>query len=334
MCRGSRFQISVSVKDLQGSDFECAYHQRVGRLNGSRSQADDEAYDTLCDWIIAPCLQRFQELTPFAPTPTDLTLHAFFYPPVYALKLVVSRGSLDVEYLPNDVPEPPETLMIPSYSVPQLQHFPQLKASDLRIVPTGKPGDDPTSDVPQRVCTAEGVTWFFKPAFHRSQFIREGEIQTRISDAGLRGKIKISNLRGIVVSDDSSMIVGSVLDLIPSLASNLHSREYIQARQYHEKWEQQIRKTIEKLHENGIVWGDVHPGNIIIDVNFDAWIVDFGGGCVEEFIDRQNVETEEGDWQGVQNVFQVWISRKRTSKGSEEPSQNIVFKMRRQVIVQ
>ena len=332
MCRGSRFRISVSIKDLLGSNFERQYVHLVERMNGSRSRADDEAFDALCDWIIEPCTRRFRELAPSAPSPMDLTLQTFFYPPVYALKLVVSDGSLCAEYLPNDAPESPEGLMIPTNTVPRHQQVSQLKASDLRIVPTGKPDDDPFSNVPQRVCTADAVLLFFKPAFHRSQFIREGEIQAKITKAGLRGKIRVSNLRGVVVSEDASMIIGSVFDLIPSLACNLHSQVYIQARQHHDKWEQQVRKTIKELHAHGIVWGDVHPGNIVIDLKSDAWSVDFGGGCVEEFIDRKNVETEEGDWQGVRNIFQDWI-RRRSGEGAEERSENVLFKMRRQVLV-
>jgi len=57
------------------------------------------------------------------------------------------------------------------------------------------------------------------------------------------------------------------------------------------------------------VWGDVHPGNIVIDKNFDAWIVDFGGGCIEEFLDRKKAGTKEEDWQGVQRIFEEWITR-------------------------
>ncbi len=56
-----------------------------------------------------------------------------------------------------------------------------------------------------------------------------------------------------------------------------------------------------------IVWGDVHPGNIVIDKNFDVWVVDFGGGCVESFVHPRMAGTKEGDRAGFQKIFQEWI---------------------------
>ncbi|KAI9816069.1 MAG: hypothetical protein M1832_005152 [Thelocarpon impressellum] len=154
-------------------------------------------------------------------------------------------------------------------------------------------------------------------------------MQRRISESGLRGEIRVSNLRYLVVSDDSLMLLGSLFDVIPSLARNLDSALYNQARHHHEKWEGQVTRTVEKLHANGLVWGDVHPGNIIIDMNGDAWCVDFGGGCVEEFIDRENVETEEGDWQGLRKIFQDWIKRKSMAEEAPESSAPVSFTLRR-----
>jgi hypothetical protein len=47
------------------------------------------------------------------------------------------------------------------------------------------------------------------------------------------------------------------------------------------------------------VWSDVHPGNIFIDTNFDAWVVDLRGGWVEEFADSKKADTKEADVQGI-----------------------------------
>ncbi|KAI9760941.1 MAG: Glucosamine-phosphate N-acetyltransferase-like protein [Chaenotheca gracillima] len=293
MCRGSKFQVYVSLDDLERSSHEREYLQLLGRIDGSGDKADDEAYDSLCRWITAPCSELFQELAPSASIPTNLTLQVFYYPPTYVLKLLVKEGALHVEHLPDELPESPAVLMLPAQNVPSQPQVPRLSAADLRIVPIGKPSEDIACDIPQRVCTAEGVVMFFKPGFHKSQFVREGKIQAKISDAGLRGKLRVSNLRGIVLSEDTTMIIGSVFDLIPSLAPNLESREYLQAQQHHGKWERQVQDIIERLHAHDIVWGDVHPGNIVIDTTLDAWAVDFGGGCVEEFVDREKSETEE-----------------------------------------
>lgn len=54
------------------------------------------------------------------------------------------------------------------------------------------------------------------------------------------------------------------------------------------------------LSSHDIVWGDAHPGNMVIDKNFDAWVVDFRGGYVENFVDRKKAGTRKrGSWQGI-----------------------------------
>jgi hypothetical protein len=50
---------------------------------------------------------------------------------------------------------------------------------------------------------------------------------------------------------------------------------------------------VTELHKHDIIWGGVHPGNIVIDKDFNARIVDFGGGWVEEFVRRHEAGTKE-----------------------------------------
>lgn len=70
-----------------------------------------------------------------------------------------------------------------------------------------------------------------------------------------------------------------------------------------EKWAVQIKGTIETLHAIGVVWGDAKPGNIIIDLNGDAWIIDFGGGRADGWVDENLQGTIEGDeMRGCQNT--------------------------------
>lgn len=47
MCRASRFQISVSLKDLRGSCFELEYSQLVAKVVDMDGGADDD-YEALC----------------------------------------------------------------------------------------------------------------------------------------------------------------------------------------------------------------------------------------------------------------------------------------------
>lgn len=47
-------------------------------------------------------------------------------------------------------------------------------------------------------------------------------------------------------------------------------------------------ETVEALHTWNIIWGDAKMANILIDESIDdAWVVDFGGGNSEGWIDHE-----------------------------------------------
>lgn len=55
------------------------------------------------------------------------------------------------------------------------------------------------------------------------------------------------------------------------------------------------------------MWGDVNPGNIVIDSELHIWIVDFGGGFIDGFMDKNLAGTKEGDLDGIKKIFRHWI---------------------------
>ena len=67
----------------------------------------------------------------------------------------------------------------------------------------------------------------------------------------------------------------------------------------------QIITTIIKLHEAGIVWGDVKAGNVLIDSKHDAWVVDFGGGFTEGWVEKSHMKTIEGDLAGLVKIEEL-----------------------------
>ncbi len=68
-----------------------------------------------------------------------------------------------------------------------------------------------------------------------------------------------------------------------------------------------------QLHAHDLVWGDVNPGNVVIDDVGHAWVIDFGGGNHPDFVDNEKAETVEGDWQGVGRLFGEWLPSKSAS---------------------
>ncbi|OBT89512.1 hypothetical protein VE02_01141 [Pseudogymnoascus sp. 03VT05] len=198
-------------------------------------------------------------------------------------------------------------LMIPSGDLPPFPEVPREKASDLRIVLDAQ-WDDYMSEIPQKAIIGDGNLMFFKPALDKNQLLREVDMHLRIHEAGLQDTLKVSNLHSIVVSTDGKMTIGLLFDLIPSPEDSLYSyKNSALASEHHAIWKQQITDTVTQLHAHDLVWGDVHPGNIVIDTSFNAWVVDFGGGSIVEFVPRKKRETKEGDWQGAGKIFDEWI---------------------------
>jgi tRNA A-37 threonylcarbamoyl transferase component Bud32 len=71
-----------------------------------------------------------------------------------------------------------------------------------------------------------------------------------------------------------------------------------------QKWKMQINETVRRLHEHGLVWGDVKPENVIIDRSACAWLIDFGGSGTDGWVDEDVKETVAGDLQGLQRVVE------------------------------
>ncbi|KAH8797596.1 hypothetical protein F5882DRAFT_396051 [Hyaloscypha sp. PMI_1271] len=67
-----------------------------------------------------------------------------------------------------------------------------------------------------------------------------------------------------------------------------------------EKWAGQIKQAIKQLHNQGVIWGDATPSNVLIDREDNAWLVDFGGGFN---FNRELMDTMEGDLEGLRVVY-------------------------------
>ena len=77
------------------------------------------------------------------------------------------------------------------------------------------------------------------------------------------------------------------------------------------KWKEQLKSTVQYLHENDIVWGDAHPKNVMIDSRTnDLTLIDFEGGCSPGFVDDDKRDTKAGDTQAVQRICEVIDDRK------------------------
>jgi Ser/Thr protein kinase RdoA (MazF antagonist) len=56
------------------------------------------------------------------------------------------------------------------------------------------------------------------------------------------------------------------------------------------------------LHTQHIIWGDGKAANVIIDEQDDAWLIDFGGGWTDGWVDEELADTVEGDQQAISKI--------------------------------
>lgn len=111
---------------------------------------------------------------------------------------------------------------------------------------------------------------------------------------------------GLITHGDS--IAGFILAKIPTKYPSLHPiltgklEGAIPSLSLRKKWATQIEHTVKELHCHGVVWGDAKPDNVAIDVDDNAWVLDFGGGGTPGWMDPSTYETEEGDLNVVARI--------------------------------
>ena len=141
-----------------------------------------------------------------------------------------------------------------------------------------------------------------------SELEREIDCLQRIRRAfpGPAQAVQVPLLLGYVVHPTSGVTLGLLREWIPSKDSlqDLKQDGFPGVpKGTREKWAHQIKETVNCLHAIGVVWGDAKPGNVVIDLNGDAWLIDFGGGWSEGWVERDLEETVEGDQLAVERIL-------------------------------
>ncbi|KAL6692968.1 hypothetical protein J3F84DRAFT_401524 [Trichoderma pleuroticola] len=70
-------------------------------------------------------------------------------------------------------------------------------------------------------------------------------------------------------------------------------------------WATQIKDTLEMLHHQNIIWGDAKAENILIEMDDNAWVIDFGGSYTVGWVDKDKAGTVEGDAQGLARILDI-----------------------------
>lgn len=159
--------------------------------------------------------------------------------------------------------------------------------------------------MPRKVQPIEGtMPYFLKTLRPGERYSAEQEITAykRIREAAIDPEVRVPRLHGLV-RDDRGIVFGLLLTYIDCRATTLTLaiRSEVPA-VVRCKWKDQISLAIDVLHEAGVVWGDVKAENVLVDVQNDAWVVDFGGGYPERWVENDSAGTLAGDVEGMANI--------------------------------
>ena len=266
---------------------------------------DNELTDPLeefYEWATKPFLPLFSKILPLD-CKQLYTLQDCLFPKNVRYTLQLAGDGLvpvpkeaAVDCAPLGVLLPPSQKLVGSM-------FPVYRPSDIHI----RLNDDavalPTR--PGKVYIKGQDVCFFKP-LHLSDVsmaIRELSTYAKIHTAGLKEDVHTSRLLGVVENQETSRIAGLLLSYIDCGNKTLlcPGRGPNQA-SLREKWIQQITYWIHELHAHQIIWGDAKADNVLIDVLGEAYLVDFGGGYTKGWVDKELVNTVEGDLQGLERI--------------------------------
>ena len=61
---------------------------------------------------------------------------------------------------------------------------------------------------------------------------------------------------------------------------------------------------VKALHSNGITWGDAKADNFLVEGTEEEklWMIDFGGGFTEGWVQAEQCETQQGDKEGIGKI--------------------------------
>lgn len=312
--KDSQLNIFVSDKnfqiELKASNFETSptllaeYLRHLRRVERDYLPEWDEEFEDpleeLADWALECFKPIFQNISPLR-TDRNYTLHECLIPEVLHYSLCADETKLLPVFLDGVGSERLMGALLPESQELNYSSFPTYRPDEIQVpVPYGS---NALPAVPRKVYIKGQQLAFFKSinAGDVNSTFRELRAYTRIKS--LSQPINTCELYGIVQIPSSGRIVGLLLSYIESdnrtLLCTGKDPKYASMRQ---KWMDQITHSVEELHAHGVVWGDAKPDNVLIDVQDAAYLIDFGGGYTRGWVDKELVNSTEGDLQGLRRI--------------------------------
>jgi hypothetical protein len=289
-----RLHLSISGKNMAGSEkIYARYVRYIQDANEASESPLDVTYD-LVDWIVEGCDTQLSKLQRSF-IPPKPTLHDFFDGLVYRFALHATTEDLFMLK-----PDRNDTSEFHPHHLTLLEKYGSLwrcfEPSEIEILASTP--EQALSETPRKVFTKAGGPYYFK----RGLVQHELETYAKIEQANLQ-KSRISRLCGIV-RKSSGTITGLLLTHIgPQSVTLRRMLKRDVSLQLRNVWIEQLTVTLKELHAAGVVWGDAKAENVLIDSDNNAWIIDFGGGYTTGWVDESLANTVEGDQQGLSRII-------------------------------
>lgn len=305
----------------------------IDKYTSACRQGDEDelntAEDDLLDAINGAGRHTFDQLAPPSTAePTDL--HSILFPPQYSFSLITVAGRLELLLEGSyhlELSDPPEkgyknVIPIPS-SGPPTPHFasvsfqlefeqdpelPRYQTTKIQVVEKLL-GDGYISHVNldgRDMCAKVGQDLYVRA------IQREFDCLEKITSRAAQqtSPVNIPKLLGLVEATDGGKVIGILEELVPEREgqefSTLAMINDISAvpRERRERWASKVRQTVDWLHSIGVVWGNAKTDNVLVHGDTDeAWLVNFGGGWTEGWVDEDKAETVDGDNQAVGRII-------------------------------
>lgn len=304
LCNSKQIHISLSPECFNESpSIQKTYLHFLEAMEDEESD-DFVVEEHFYDWVVRPFFPILSQIDP-PPKDHQLTLNDFLLPDTVDYTVRVEHDKL-VPILYNQGEarrrgngartslSPDILATFPSYHPRQIQLWPRDGQVGLSILATK--------------VTIDGETPYFFKAYGPEDYAsapREIANYKAIEDAGLDTDLRISRLHGIVRDEDSGKVFGVLLTFIDCGGMTLqYAIKPDTDLGLREQWARQVTDTLLCLHERSVLWADVKPDNVLIDRRNNAWLIDFGGGYTEGWVDKDVAGTLEGDLQGLVRILQ------------------------------
>ncbi|KAH7168451.1 hypothetical protein DER46DRAFT_623910 [Fusarium sp. MPI-SDFR-AT-0072] len=198
-----------------------------------------------------------------------------------------------------------------------------------RLAPPPASGDTLSQDLHTLLCPKEYSfsfltakhRWFAKtdcnlPMYstkdiHVIEDLRNAGSIAHITKSPHTAAIRVPKLLGLITTPENGNTIGFLVEYIPVSEtwelSTLGSIDDVSAVDEcrRKKWASQVRDTVGLLHKIGVTWGDGKASKVLIHREADdAWLIDFGGGWTEGWVDEELSGTVKGDEVAVRKIIE------------------------------